>query len=832
VTSRQDGAPRLWRSLAVALLIAAVLVAMALWFGSEYRHAARNTTEVQHSLRQEVAVEELFSTLKDMETGQRGYVITGDKAFLQPYVVARRELGQRIRELSRLVANEPVNRQKLSRIANLIGQKVAEMQRVMDIRDQEGLTPAAQTIGEGRGKRLMDSIRVEIADMQAQGRQQMDRLLARERNRTDLSEQIIWFAVALGSLAALIGAWLLWKSRKERHEASQRETDAAARRQAIFDNAFDATVLINPSGSMEVMNPAAERLFGYPSSGLLRRDISVIVDLAPGEGAFLTRLGLTSRGIAEPFRPLLHARRSDGSTVPVEVALGEMPLADGVHIVAAFRDVSEREKIERMKDQFLSTVSHELRTPLTSIVGSLGLLRGGAASELPAAVQRLIVIAESNANRLIRIVNDLLDVEKLEAGKMAFAFEPMDMRDAVGNAVDGMRGLAAAQDVTIAWQPDSLPTPVRGDSERLIQVVNNLLSNAVRFSPAGTTVTAAVSTVDGDKARIAISDQGPGIEGEIRERLFSRFAQGARPSEGVSAGTGLGLTIAREIVRNHGGTIWFEDAPGGGSTFAFTIPLWNAVAGQDELNGAPRLLLYCDQGEAAAIAAGFAARHIRTDMVTSAETALATLNERPYVALIIDLHHAERDSLSLLQSIRADRRYRGLPVIAIAGEDPPVGADQIAAFDIIAWLDKPLLTSTLDDAITAAIERAAVTMPVVLHIDDDSDTLEITAAALSGIARIVQATDLRSARQYLKDNRPDIMIIDIALPDGSGLDILADVAEIDGSPPPAIIYSAQDGEPTLARNVEAILTKSKKSLPNLVETIQSIVDRDHVDRGH
>ncbi len=818
--------PKLWRFLAAAILISMTATTLALWFGGEYRRAEKANAAIQNIYRRQFAAEAMFSALKDAETGQRGYIITGQPAFLKPYSVARREMRSRIDDLSRVINGDAEQQRRLNHIAALTERKFAEMQRVIDARDSKGTEQANLLISQGMGKRLMDAIRQSMSELKAANDLSLAARQQREVVRTDRSELIIWIGVLLIALSSTGAAFLLWKSRQERYRATGEAHDLATRQKAIFENAFNAIILINPSGSVEILNASAERLFGYSATTLLRRDISVIVDIAPGDGPFLDRLGLNEEGaIAHPFRPLIQATRADGTTVPVEAALGLMPLEDGVHIVASFRDVSEREKIEKMKDQFLSTVSHELRTPLTSIVGSLGLLQGGAVAELAPAAQRLVTIAENNANRLIRIVNDLLDVEKLEKGKMTFEFHPLDLRRSVNSAIDAMRGLAATRDITLTLTAIEETVPVRGDSDRLIQVVTNLLSNAIRFSPRGATVKIHID-MNGNVARVGVTDAGPGIPADLRDRLFTRFAQGQQPADATIRGTGLGLTIAREIIRSHGGSIDFEDGPSGGTTFCFTIPMWNAITGQADLNGAPRLLIFADEGEAATIAAGFALRAIRADIVTSSEQTLRALGARPYLALVIDFQFAGEAALPLLHGLRAWGDMRGLPVIAIAGEIPPQSeAGHIAALDIIDWIPKPIAPESIDDAIAGAMARASVIMPLILHIDDDSDTLEITAAALGGIARIAQAVDLRSARAFLAQNQPDIIIIDIGLPDGSGLDLLGELSA-DGAPPvPIIIYSAQEGNADLTRDVEAVLTKSRRSLPNLIDTIQAIVDR-------
>jgi PAS domain S-box-containing protein len=798
-------------------LVPIFLAALAAWLGSEYQRLSVGETETRRTLERQLLLSELFSTVKDAETGQRGFVLTGDESFLAPYRAARSTVRAQIVAL-RSAGASGAQGQRLDRMERLIDEKFAEMERVIVVRRMQGLAAAARIVAEGRGQRLMDDVRSEAAITRAAETKTLEHMLAEQDERTRQSERIIWLVVAVVGLTFVGSGVLFWRGENQRGAWMEEAEEAGARRRAIFDSTLDAIILINPSGSIETMNRAAMQLFGYSSDQLIRRDISLIVDLAPGDGPFLQRIGLGPDGLAEPFRHPLSARRADGTRIPVEAALGVMPLPDGIHIVAALRDVSEREKAERIKDQFLSTVSHELRTPLTSIVGSLGLLRGGASGELSASAQRLLVIAENNANRLIRLVNDLLDIEKFEAGEMAFDFQAIDLRESAARALEAIRGMAQAQQVELALERDPEPVMVRGDAERLIQVFTNLLANAVRFTPAGKKVTLVVRR-RASHAEASIVDEGPGIDDELRGRLFTRFAQSMQ-APGQTRGTGLGLAISREIMRAHGGGIWYDPAPRGGSVFSFNLPLWNLVTAQPESGEAPRVLICAGDEQARSIAAALKNRAIRADVAGDPAAMSDALAARRYIAILIDWHWLAED-VRLFQRIRHDPVSAGLPVIVV--EAAELEAGRFASLDVVDWIPRPLDATRLNDAVASALDRAAASMPLILHVEDDMDTLELTAAALEGRARMAQATDVASARAFMAENRPDIVIIDLALPDGSGEDLLADLSG--DLSIPVIVYSAQERNGAFAREVSAVLTKSKRSLSSLVETINDILDR-------
>jgi signal transduction histidine kinase len=244
-------------------------------------------------------------------------------------------------------------------------------------------------------------------------------------------------------------------------------------------------------------------------------------------------------------------------------------------LLRALRYASERKRLDRLKDEFVSTVSHELRTPLTSITGSLGLLMGKAADILSEPAARLLEIAHNNSQRLVRLVNDILDIEKLESGHAVFDFRKIEVRSLVEQTVESIRGYAEGHRVKVRIEAAAV-AGVRADADRLAQVVTNLLSNAIKFSPPdGEVVIAVEKEAKGDVVRITVRDYGPGISVDFKSRIFERFAQADATNARRKGGTGLGLSIAKQIIDRLGGDIGFADAPGGGTIFHVELPIWD-----------------------------------------------------------------------------------------------------------------------------------------------------------------------------------------------------------------------------------------------------------------
>jgi signal transduction histidine kinase len=274
-------------------------------------------------------------------------------------------------------------------------------------------------------------------------------------------------------------------------------------------------------------------------------------------------------GPRERFEWLLLDRR--GAELAVEVTVGRAATADGDYFGAFLHDISERKRVERMKKEFISTVSHELRTPMTSMNASLSMLAQGMAGELPADARMLIDIACQSTERMIRLVNDMLDMDKIESGNIQFAIAPQPLQPLLRQALDAVGGSAADRGVRTVVDGDTAGIDVLADHDRIIQVLVNLLSNAIKFSPAGGVVHVRVEQEE-QGVSIAVCDQGKGIPAEFQDRIFEKFAQADSSDSRRREGTGLGLAICKAIVDQHGGDIGFISAPGHGTQFFIVLP--------------------------------------------------------------------------------------------------------------------------------------------------------------------------------------------------------------------------------------------------------------------
>lgn len=322
-------------------------------------------------------------------------------------------------------------------------------------------------------------------------------------------------------------------------------------------------------------------------------------------------------------------------------------------------DIEQLKELERLKTDFVSTVSHELRTPLTSMRGALGLLLGGAGGDLSPKGRELLRIALTNTDRLIRLINDILDIEKIDAGHVQIRRDRLVLRPLLETTLAGLDGYA--RDAGVRLELREVPElELIGDSDRLIQVFTNLISNAVKFSPKDTAVEVR-ALVEGDAVRISVRDHGQGIPAEFASRIFGRFQQAGGAASRRSGGTGLGLSIAKAITELHGGRIRFDNAEGGGAVFQVQLPVAPAPEGNEDAR--PVLLIVEDDDSMRTVMATLFEPYAHSITVPDAVAAMKALNKNKVRVVIVDHGLPGMDGLAFSRRLRADPRFRALPII-------------------------------------------------------------------------------------------------------------------------------------------------------------------------
>ncbi|HJV80387.1 PAS domain S-box protein [Noviherbaspirillum sp.] len=631
------------------------------------------------------------------------------------------------------------------------------------------------------------------------------------------------------------------KAAEEAMSALNRQlAETTGLQQAILNSANFSIIATDLHGTIRLFNIGAQRMLGYEPDELIGKstpdvfhDPEEIVarahllsietgrHVAPGFEALVAR---TRRGLADEHEWTYI--RKDGSHLPVMLSV--TAVRDEHQRITGFLgiayDLTERKRAEHIKDEFISTVSHELRTPLTSIRGSLGLLTGGVAGDIPERARHLLQIANNNCERLVRLINDILDVEKIESGNMRFEIVPQPILPLIEQALDAMQDYAAQYQVSFELQVQAADVRVAVDADRMVQVMINLLSNAAKFSPQGSHVQVRLTRLP-NCMRLSVIDQGPGIVGEFRERIFQKFAQADSSDSRQKGGTGLGLSISRAIVERHHGRIDFDGVPGGGTEFFVELPL---IAGDGEHSamraGHGRILICEDDPDVAQLLGMMLAQAgLRSDIAYDAAQARRLLAEGSYEAMTLDLALPGEDGVALLRWMRQHESTRHLPVVVVSARAEE-GRRRLTggAIGIVDWIPKPIDQARLIAALQSVMHNCRSDAPAVLHVEDDHDLVKVVTALLHPDVAVRHARTLADARDHLAAECFKAILLDLQLPDGHGSELLGTLPPLNAATP-VVVFAAEDVDQPTIDNVHAALVKSRTPNEQLLAILHELI---------
>ena len=651
------------------MLIPLALLGVKILIDREFDDNRRLRATVETSVEARAALSDLLALHLDAETGVRGYVLTGRDEFLEPYEAAIQRREGLFERLDAAMRGDARSSRDLTQLRATSGRKMALARATVADMQANRQEAARATIASGAGKRAMDAIRQEIAALDAAQAPRLEAVTAHgQGQRANLEFTItmllVGIALLLAGAAALIG-----RTSRERLEALSRANRMAARQAAMFDGAVDGMLLLDDAGNIRGTNPSIFRMFGYREEELLGRHNTELMaepfDLKTSR-AWLESVGSAGEhgaGRRQEFTGL----RADGSTFETEVAISLVPDQGERRYVAAIRDITDFKHAEAMKSEFVSTVSHELRTPLTSIGGSLGLLASGAVGKLNDKADRLVAIAHSNCERLIRLINDILDIEKIESANMHFADEELDICQLVLRTSAANGPFADGRGVSLATEGCDGRIMVRGDADRLEQALTNLVSNAIKYSPPGETVEVAALT-EGKWVVVEVRDRGAGVPMEFRGRIFGKFAMADGSDSRQRGGTGLGLSIAREIAERHRGSIDFHDRDGGGTVFCLRVPIFepDRVEARGR-RGLPLVLHVDDDRDCLSVTRSAFEQVARIVSVASIEEAREVIASRPLAGAIVDVGLRDDDGTELIPLLRA--QDESMPIVLFSAID-------------------------------------------------------------------------------------------------------------------------------------------------------------------
>ncbi len=497
---------------------------------------------------------------------------------------------------------------------------------------------------------------------------------SRQKQRED-SEMM----ATVETVCASIGQFMARSAQESRLEELNRQ------KESILNSVADGIFGTDSAGRIVFVNPAAANMLGAHAFDLIGRTVHSVVheerkgrekcsDQCRTGRAFLVREGTSGQDVFY---------RKNGASFPVEFSVTPMVEHNvAVGSVLSFRDISQRYALDRMKDEFVSTVSHELRTPLTSIRGSLGLLATGLLGEMGEKASNLLRIAVTNSDRLVRLINDILDLERMQSGRAPLTYRNCDLEELAKQAIDAMTPMADAAKVQMLLEAG--PALVEVDPDRLQQVMTNLLSNAIKFSPPQSQVTVSIERLL-DGVTISVRDNGRGIPKDKLESIFDRFQQVDASDARQKGGTGLGLAICRTIVMQHGGRIWAERNADRGSTFRMFLPTVTRDSEQSRQGGSsasPVLnttsVLVCDENPVtrAMLVESLREHGYSVLEAGTGDEAVVVARQTPIQAILLDMSLPSLHGWETLHLLRDDVRTAAIPVVVLSAfgamNDPEV----------------------------------------------------------------------------------------------------------------------------------------------------------------
>jgi len=551
-----------------------------------------------------------------------------------------------------------------------------------------------------------------------------------------------------------------------------------AKSQSILEGVSDGVMVTDVDGQVILFNAAAERILGASREWILGRPMAELSGLYGSEGLdWVGRVAEWTSGITSWEKGAFLERRLEIEDRVVSVRLAPVLMQDGfLGTVSVFRDITKEVEAEQAKSEFVSTVSHELRTPMTSIKGYTDLLYLGAAGEVNESQRHFLSIIKSNVDRLTTLVHELLDISRIETGRIRFNFKPLSMGQIINEILLAMRAQAEEKHLQLtANVPADLP-PVRGDHDRVTQILTNLVANACQYTSNGGKINVTARPTDGF-VQIDVSDTGIGIADEDREKIFERFFRADHPLVRETDGTGLGLPIVKSLIELHGGRIWVESELGKGSTFSFTLPVSGEETTEQDIEQRSSIISYRppskrvmvvedDPDIAELIVHQLQLRGYETESVSRGRDVFDSIQKKCPDLITLDLRLPDVDGLTLLEQLKASEKTANIPVVIVSIlEDQREGFKRGAADYLGKPIDEEQLLTTIESILTKR-DR-------VLIVDDDRDTVGFLKEALSrsGFTPLV-VYDGRQTLSRAKEEQPGLILLDLKMPGMDGYEVL------------------------------------------------------------
>lgn len=592
-------------------------------------------------------------------------------------------------------------------------------------------------------------------------------------------------------------------------------------------------MIIKPDNTFIYISPAFEEVWGKPVSEVYESATKLFETIHPEDIQLVQ--DFVERTKSEKASAEVEHRivRPDGSirwiwarTFPSLDENGDIE-----RIYSIGHDITERKEAETRVSEFYSTVSHELRTPLTSIHASLRLIEGGIAGEVPAKVSRLVTIARNESDRLIRLINDILDIRKLEAGRLELKLKHIEVKDLVEHAFSATQGMAHEAGIELEHQM-MFTGKVKCDADRIVQILTNFLSNAIKFSKRGSKVILDVER-SRKMVRFSVSDEGEGIPESEMHKLWGRFQQLDSSDTRQKGGTGLGLAISKGLAEQHGGNVGVASEVGRGTTFWVELPILEDASARTTATdlksySLARVLMVEDDAELSKLMK-YTLKKEGFDIEIAGSLAEANdcLKEFTPRAIILDVHLPDGNGLAWLREKQAKDSQFNIPTVVLSGLDRAQA--EYGTPLILDWLIKPVEDKQLERALRFAVRNKGERKARVLIVEDDISTRELIKHQVNQFpVDIAEAGDGPQALALAKSECPDLIILDIGVPAPDGFDIIESLRKGETKSTPLIVYTSRDlskeemSELTLGLTKHLI--KSRTSEAEFVDSVRLLLD--------
>lgn len=868
------------KGAAVISIPVACLIVSLTTFGLLQQRINDAEAWVKHTQEVRLKSEKILRTLIEAETSVRGYMVAQKPNFLETYTQASSQLPLALNQLSQLVSDNPPQVNRLQEITQLVNSKLDLLQsQVAFVKDNNNTNEAALMQLVSQGNVTTNRIRDRFNEFTSTEEELMQKRQQQLQQQQQATTAVLWLAALIGvggglsannlysvgivrrmrqlqdnayrlakgeplielipgkdeisSLDQVVHATAEQISRRETllREANARIAQAAQKEKALIENSLDVICSIDAEGRFVDVNSACIKLWGYQPAELIGRRYIELVIPEDVDKTIAVAADVVSGKPLTGFEN--RYQRKDDSIIDLLWSACWSESEQLMFCVA--RDNTQRKEVERLKNEFVSTVSHELRTPLTSLRGFSELLLNKPCS--PEKQRKYITIMSNESKRLTNLINDFLDIQRIESGLQAYNFEPINLSELLYETAQLFVQTSDLHTLKIEV-PDSLPL-VKADSDRIRQVLSNLLSNAIKYSPEGGEV--ALSACEEETAvRISVSDQGMGMTPEAMQKLFTKFYRVDNANTRKIGGTGLGLSLVKAIVEDHGGNVTVESEPGMGSAFHFTLPkvVIKSTAIVQELPSTEQidilLVVEDDPAYTQLLREQFEPLGLNVVSTAFAEQAVQLLEQRlPRLVLLDILLLGNMDGWDFLVALKSNRKLHSLPVLVITATEPNVRG---LAFRGTDYLPKPVVPELLVETVRYHLPR--LSGKTILITDDDADTRTSFIQYLTSAAQQTDASDRdvnfleakngATCLQRISQEVPDLLILDLIMPEMDGFEVLRRLrADKRAMNLPVIVVTGIDlsaeEKSYLKSKMATLVKKQETSAEELSKTVKQIL---------